>query len=82
MRPSISSLSAAIHSEEPPETEPVVAAEPSRVPRSAANAAGRKIPHYGKYSYLAFTEGSNREKGTWEPVASPAVHRFDGGDGR
>ena len=49
---------------------------------SAANAAGRKIPHYGKYSFLAFTEGSNREKGTWEPAASPAVHRFDGGDGR
>jgi len=42
----------------------------------AAGAAGRKIPHYGKYSYLAFSEGNNREKGTWAPVASPAVHRF------
>jgi hypothetical protein len=43
---------------------------------AAANAAGRKIPHYGKYSYLAFSEGTNREKGTWAPAASPAVHRF------
>jgi hypothetical protein len=42
----------------------------------AANAAGRKIPHYGKYSYLAFSEGNNRDKGTWAPAASPAVHRF------
>jgi hypothetical protein len=43
----------------------------------AASATGRKIPHYGKYSYLAFSEGNNREKGTWTPGASPAVHRFD-----
>jgi hypothetical protein len=42
----------------------------------AASAAGRKIPHYGRYSYLAFSEGNNREKGTWTPAASPAVHRF------
>jgi hypothetical protein len=42
----------------------------------AANAAGRKIPHYGNYSYLAFSGGNNRDKGTWAPAASPAVHRF------
>jgi hypothetical protein len=45
----------------------------------AANAAGRKIPHYGKYSYLAFSGGNNREKGTWVAADSPAVHRFVGG---
>jgi hypothetical protein len=43
---------------------------------SAAATAGRKIPHYGKYSYLVFTDGNNRNKGTWEPADSPAVHRF------
>jgi len=43
---------------------------------AAASAAGRKIPHYGKYSFLAFSDGNNREKGTWPPAASPAVHRF------
>ena len=42
----------------------------------AARAAGRKIPHYGKYSYLAFSEGNNRDKGTWTPAGSPAIHRF------
>jgi len=46
----------------------------------AANAAGRKIPHYGKYSYLAFSEGNNRDKGTWIAADSPAVHRFVGGN--
>lgn len=44
----------------------------------AANAAGRKIPHYGKYSYLAFSGGNNRDKGTWVAADSPAVHRFVG----
>ena len=44
----------------------------------AANAAGRKIPHYGKYGYLAFSQGKNREKGTWVAHDSPAVHRFAG----
>ena len=46
----------------------------------AANAAGRKIPHYGKYSYLAFSGGNNRVKGTWAAADSPAVHRFVGGN--
>jgi hypothetical protein len=45
---------------------------------AAANAAGRKIPHYGKYSYLVFSGGKLREKGTWAPASSPAVHRFEG----
>ncbi|MEK6696361.1 MAG: M1 family aminopeptidase [Candidatus Deferrimicrobiota bacterium] len=44
----------------------------------AANAAGRKIPHYGKFSYLAFSGGNNRDKGTWVAADSPAVHRFVG----
>jgi len=45
---------------------------------AAASAAGRKIPHYGKYSYLVFSGGSLREKGAWTPASSPAVHRFEG----
>lgn len=43
---------------------------------SAAAAVGRKIPHYGKYGYLVFTDGENKSKGTWEPADSPVVHRF------
>lgn len=36
----------------------------------------RKIPHYGKYSYLTFVNGINRDKGTWEVRQSPLVVRF------
>ena len=44
-------------------------------PEAAAMAA-RKIPHYGKYSYLVFSEGTNRVKGTWDVTGSPTVHEF------
>jgi aminopeptidase N len=39
--------------------------------------AARKIPHYGKYSYLAFRSGSNRIKGIWPTHGSATVYRFD-----
>ncbi|BCR05088.1 peptidase M1 [Desulfuromonas versatilis] len=42
----------------------------------AAAAAVRKIPHYGKYSYLAFDNGNNRTKGTWPVAAAPTTHLF------
>jgi aminopeptidase N len=37
----------------------------------------RKIPHYGKYSYLAFSDGVNLAKGTWPVKKSSLIHRFD-----
>lgn len=40
------------------------------------SAAIRKIPHYGNYSYLAFREGVNQDKGTWSVTASPLVFHF------
>ena len=42
----------------------------------AAAKAGPKIPHYGKYSFLAFSAGTNRAKGTWEAESSPMIHVF------
>lgn len=42
----------------------------------AAAQAARKIPHYGKYSFLSFSAGTNRAKGTWAVRASPTVHEF------
>jgi hypothetical protein len=42
----------------------------------AAEQAARKIPHYGKYSFLAFENATNRVKGTWPPAASPVIHDF------
>ena len=37
----------------------------------AAAQASVKIPHYGRYSYLAFSGGHNRVKGTWDVFTSP-----------
>ncbi len=42
----------------------------------AARVAARKIPHYGKYSYLAFQQGQNQVKGIWEPNNSPLIYNF------
>jgi len=48
------------------------------LPATAAQAAtvARKIPHYGKYSYLLFSDGLNRSKGVWPISESPLVHDF------
>lgn len=43
----------------------------------AAESATVKIPHYGRYSFLAFSDGRNRVKGTWEVNASPMMVRWD-----
>lgn len=42
---------------------------------------GRKLPHYGRYSYLAFTGAApeNVLKGQWPVVESPLSLRFDRG---
>ena len=37
----------------------------------------RKVPHYGKYSYLAFRKGQNTAKGTWPIEESPLVVQWD-----
>jgi hypothetical protein len=39
--------------------------------------AARKIPHYGKYSQLAFVAGENRVKGLSTPASNPMRHLFD-----
>ena len=42
-------------------------------PQTAMAGMGRKLPHYGKYSYLAFDgdEPTNRMKGEWPNADSP-----------
>jgi hypothetical protein len=39
--------------------------------------AARKIPHYGKYGYLAFVAGENRLKGVSTPESNSMRHLFD-----
>jgi len=46
-------------------------------PPSAAESAAAKITHYGRYSFLAFKEGQNRDKGSWFVSHSPVLHRWD-----
>ena len=36
----------------------------------------RKLPHYGKYSYVAFTAGTNIAKGQWQVKGSPLHYKF------
>jgi hypothetical protein len=42
-----------------------------------AEMVARKITHYGKYSYLAFQNGKNRDKGFWSLNQSPLEFRWD-----
>ena len=63
----------------PAGNERVAAVSLPHAPEAAAQAA-RKIPHYGKYSYLAFSGGINRAKGTWAADSSPTVYQFPRGN--
>jgi hypothetical protein len=42
-----------------------------------AEVVARKVTHYGKYSYLVFQNGQNREKGFWQIDDSPLIYRWD-----
>jgi aminopeptidase N len=46
--------------------------------KEAAQGLAKKLPHYGKYSYLVFegNEPTNTEKGEWESSNSPLVARI------
>jgi aminopeptidase N len=48
-------------------------------PTAAIPGLARKLPHYTRYSYLAFRgpEPENTVKGTWEALDSPMVRTFD-----
>lgn len=39
-------------------------------------AVTRKLPHYGKYSYLLFHGAENARKGIWKVESSPLIHIF------
>jgi len=41
-----------------------------------AEAVARKIPHYGKFSFLLFEKDTNRKKEIWEPQQSPLRIKF------
>lgn len=37
----------------------------------------RKVTHYGKYSFLAFSNGQNKEKGIWPVTTSPLIVKWE-----
>jgi hypothetical protein len=43
---------------------------------ASISAAARKVTHYGKYSYLVFSQGINQAKGAWAPSRSPLAVDF------
>jgi hypothetical protein len=43
---------------------------------TALTLAAPKIAHYGRYSYLAFSQGANLDKGLWPPRESPLQVQF------
>ncbi len=47
--------------------------------KDAVAGLNRKLPHYGKYSYLAFSgsESTNIDKGQWSVNNSPLVYNID-----
>ena len=50
-------------------------------PEEALPTIARKIPHYGRYSYLVFEGTENRIKGTWPAASSPLVHTWPADQG-
>jgi homogentisate 1,2-dioxygenase len=42
-----------------------------------ADEVARKITHYGRYSFLVFSEGRNEAKGTWPVTESPLVYEWE-----
>ena len=47
-------------------------------PEADQAAIARKIPHYGRYSYLVFEDATNEVKGEWPVAASPLVYTWPG----
>jgi hypothetical protein len=42
-----------------------------------AQTVARKITHYGKYGYLVFSQGENRDKGIWPILESSLIYRWN-----
>jgi hypothetical protein len=51
-------------------------------PPEAIPGLARKLPHYSRYSYLAFrgSEPDNMIKGMWQPISSPLVRQLNDGE--
>lgn len=70
------SIVAAVRNPDNPDTVLVYASAPTA---AAADGLARKLPHYGKYSWLVFQGDApdNEAKGEWPASQSPLVHVFE-----
>ncbi len=70
------SIVAAVRNPENPATVLVYLSAPTA---AAADGLARKLPHYGKYSWLVFQGDApdNEAKGEWPASQSPLVHVFE-----
>jgi hypothetical protein len=70
------SIVAAVRNPENPATVLVYLSAPSA---AAADGLARKLPHYGKYSWLVFKGDApdNEAKGEWPTSQSPLAHEFE-----
>lgn len=76
-RGGLSLVAVARHPSRPGRAVALVAADPP----AAIAGLGRKLPHYGKYGYLAFRGEApdNVAKGAWVPTGSPLVRSLAAG---
>jgi aminopeptidase N len=70
--PALCSVTALVH----PDNPDLAALLLNAGPKASLEAVVRKLPHYGKYSYLAFLGEANIAKGIWEVTASPLIAAF------
>jgi aminopeptidase N len=71
--PALCTVTALVHPDNPDLAALVVL---SAGPLANLEAVVRKLPHYGKYSYLAFLGETNIAKGIWAVTASPLIAAF------
>jgi hypothetical protein len=70
------SIVAVVRNPENPDTVLVYVSAPTA---AAADGLARKLPHYGKYSWLIFKGDApdNEAKGEWPTSHSPLAHEFE-----
>jgi hypothetical protein len=68
-------VAAAVVTDHPARNDKIVAFLFGSDPDAIKN-AGRKLPHYGKYSWVTFQGTKRWERGTWDAAHSPLKYNF------
>jgi len=68
-------VAAAVVTDHPERVDKIVAFLYGKTPEAIDNAI-RKLPHYGKYSWVTFRGVERWDRGTWEVIQSPLKYTF------